>query len=139
MSYDLQLTGGDINFGPDGNPIQVVDNAKLAQDIGKIMLTLKGSDLGSVEYGSKLQGVLGQPYDYNVLQGMVAKSVSEALLFLQSLQLVQGTKQTLTFNEVIGSIDAVSVTQPSFNRVEVQIAVTSVGGLRTIFALNLSQ
>lgn len=139
MSYDLQLLNGDINFGPDGNPITITDREKLAQDIAKILLSRQGSDLGSVQYGSKLQDTLGQPLDFNILQTLIAKSVSEAMNFLQSLQLVQGTKQTMTYNEVIGSVDAVAVTQPSFHRINIQIAVTTVGGLRTIFGINLSQ
>jgi len=139
MSYDLQLLNGDINFGPDGNPILVVDKEKLAQDIAKILITRQGSDLGSVQYGSKLQDALGQPFDFNILQTMIAKNVSEALVFLQSLQLVQGTKQSMSFQEVIGSVDAVAVSQPSFGRINIQLSVTTVGGLRTIFAFNLSR
>jgi len=139
MSYDLQLLNGDINFGVDGNPLTVVNKEKLAQDIAKILLTRKGSDLGSVQYGSALQDALGQPFDFNILQTMIAKNVSEAMGFLQSLQLVQGTKQAMSFEEVIGSIDAVSVTQPSFGRISIQLSVTTVGGLRTIFAFNLSR
>lgn len=139
MSYDIQLLNGDINFGTDGNPIQVIDKEKLAQDVAKILLTKKGSDLGSVKYGSKLQDTLGQPFDFNILQAMIAKSVSESLVFLQSLQLVQGTKQALTYPEVIGSVDAVSVTQPSFGRIDIQIAITTVQGLRTVFSINLSR
>lgn len=137
MSYDLQLLNGDINFGQDGNPITVVNIEKMSQDIAKILLTKKGSDLGSVQYGSSLQETLGQPFDFNILQTSIAKSVSEALTFLQSLQLVQGTKQDMSFSEVIGSVDAVSVTAPSFGKINIQIAVTTVQGLRTIFAINL--
>lgn len=139
MSFDLQLLNGDINFGGDGNPVQVVDKDKLAQDIAKILLTRMGSDLGSTQYGSVLQDTIGQPFDFNILQTMIAKSVSDSLTFLQSLQLVQGMKQTLSYSEVIGSIDAVAVTQPSFGRFDVQIAVTTVQGLRTIFSINLSR
>jgi len=139
MSFDLKLQDGDINFGADGNPIIVEDKEKLAQDIAKILLTRRGSDLGSVQYGTDLQNVLGQTFDFNILQSLIAKSVTEAMNFLQSLQLVQGTKQELTFEEVIGSIDAVSVSQTSFGRISVQLAVTTVGGLRTIFAINLSE
>jgi hypothetical protein len=139
MSYDLALIGGDIHFALDGNPMVVIDKDKLAQDIAKILLTRKGSDLGSVQYGSVLQSNLGQPFDFNILQSLIAKSVSEALTFLQSLELVQGTKQTLSFQEVIGSVDAVSVTQPTFGQIDVQIAITTVQGLRSIFAIRLSQ
>lgn len=139
MSYDLQLLNGDISFGPDGNPVLVTNKDKLAQDIAKILMTRQGADLGSVQYGSKLQDALGQPFDFNILQTMIAKNVSEALTFLQSLQLVQGTKQAMTFEEVIGSVDAVAVSQPSFGRINIQLSVTTVGGLRTIFAFNLSR
>lgn len=138
MSFDLKLQDGDIQFGPDGNPVTVEDKEKLAQEIGKILLTRKGADLGSVQYGSDLQKTLGQTFDFNILQSLVAKSVSEAMGFLQSLQLVQGTKQEMTFEEVIGSVDAISVRQVGFGRIEVQLSVTTVGGLRTIFAINLS-
>lgn len=138
MSYDLKLTNGDISFGPDGNPVQVAGQAKLAQDIGKILLTKAGLDIGSPLYGSTLQQSLGQPFDFSILQTAIAKSVSEALNYLQSLELMQSTKQTLTYDEVIGSIDAVAVSSPSQGRINVQIAVTTVNGLRTVFSLNLT-
>ena len=138
MSYDLQLLNGDINFGVDGNPITVEDDAKLAQDISKIMLTPVGSDPGNTQYGTKLRGVLGRPMDFSTIQGVVAKTVSQALTLLQSLQTVQATIQTLTYPEMIGVVNAIAVVQTADSAIEVQVAVTSVAGLRQVYAMQLS-
>lgn len=137
MAYDLLLTDGDISFGPDGNPVTVTNNDKLKQEISKILLTPIGADPGDLQYGSQLRDVLGRPVDFNVTQTLVAKAVAESLKYLQSLQLVQSTKQTFNFPEVIGSVDAISVSQPSLSQVSVQVAITSVQGLRTIYSVGL--
>lgn len=139
MSYDLKLTSGDISFGVDGNPALVRDTDKLAQDISKILLTPKGLDAGNNLYGTTLRGILGKPMDFSVIQGLAAKTVSQALSFLQSLQTIQSSEQTLTYEEMIGSIDAIAVVQTDDNSVEVQAAVKSVAGLRQVYAMNLSQ
>jgi hypothetical protein len=138
MSYDLQLLGGDIHFGVDGNPILVQDDAKLAQDISKIMITPLGSDPGNPLYGTKFRGILGRPMDFATIQGLAAKTASQALTFLQSLQTVQATVQPLTYPEMIGNVDAIAVIAPTDNAVEVQVAVTSVSGLRQVYAQQLS-
>lgn len=138
MSYDLQLVGGDISFGVDGNPVVVTDTAKLAQDISKLMLTPLGSDPGNAQYGVKLRNLLGRPMDFTTIQGMVAKTVSQGITFLQSLQAIQATIQTVTYLEMIGSVNAISVLQTSDSGIEVQIAVTSVAGLRQVYAMQLS-
>ena len=120
MSYDLQLTGGDITFGSDGNPMIVQNTDKLAQDVSKIVLTPLGSDPGNVQYGTKLRGILGKSMDFSTIQGIIANTVSQALAFLQSLQAAQTTVQAMTYPELIDHVDAIAVIPTSDSGVEVQ-------------------
>ena len=137
MSFDFKLTDGDITFGSDGNPEIVEGIDKLKQDIGKILITRKGKDPGDAQFGSKLPDLLGQKFDPSILQGLVGKSVAEAINFLQSLQFVQSTKQVLTFQEVISTVDALAVSSPTFGRLQVDLAVTTFQGTRELFSIKL--
>jgi len=138
MSYDLQLLNGDISFGADGNPAIVEDTAKLAQDVSKIILTPLGSDPGNVQYGTKLRNVLGKPMDFSTVQGIVANTISQALSFLQSMQAVQATVQTMSYPEMIDHVDAIAVVPVAGGGVEAQVAIVSVAGERLVFAQTLS-
>lgn len=138
MSFDLALVNGDFEFGPDGNPIQVTGKDKLAQDIGKSLLTKIGFDPGDINFGSDLNTYIGQLFDPTLLQGMVAKSVSNSMTYLQSLQLAQSVKQAMTYDEILGIVDAIAVNQPAPGKVQVQMMVRSVNGLRQTLAIDLA-
>jgi hypothetical protein len=137
MSWDIALVGGDFSFGPDGNPVTVKDQAKLAQDISITMLKPQGSDPGNAVIGTKLRGLIGRGFDFGVIQGLAAKTTSQALSFLMQLQSAQATQQVMTYLETLGSVDAIAVVQTSGSGIEVQIAVTSVAGQRMVFAMTL--
>ena len=110
----------------------------MKQDISKVIITPQGSDPGSSQYGSKLFTVLGKPFDFALLQSLVAKSVAESIRYLQNLQYIQSTKQDLSYQETIGSIDSVNVTRGTgLGGLNVRLLVTSVGGLREIYAIQL--
>ena len=138
MSFDLALVGGDISFGVDGNPVTVVDSAKLAQDVSKISMTPIGTDPGNANYGTKFRGILGKAMDFSTVQGLAARTEANALSLLQSIQAQQSAVQTLTYLETIGNVDAIAVVQTAGSGIQVQVAITSVAGLRQVFVADLS-
>ena len=137
MSWDIALVGGDFSFGPDGNPVVVRDQAKLAQDISQFLLKPQGSDPGNAVIGTKLRGLIGRGLDFSVVQGLAAKTTAQSLSFLMQLQSAQATSQVLTYLEMLGSVDAIAVVKTSGTAIEVQVAVTSVAGQRMVFAMTL--
>lgn len=138
MSFDLALVNGDFQFGPDGNPVQITGNDKLAQDIGKALLTKQGADPGDINFGSDLNSYIGRGLDLTLLQGLVGKSVSNAMTYLQSLQVAQSVKQSMTYDEILGIVDAIAVNEPKSGLIQVQMVVRSVNGLRQTLAIDLA-
>ena len=139
MSFDIKLVDGDIEFGPDGDFVRVEGREKLEQDLGKILLTRIGQDPGDSRYGTELQDLLGRRLDQQILEGVVGKSVRLAVNFLQSLQFVQSTEQEVSFDEIIGDIEALEVRQPSFQKIQITLSVLTVSGLRVIFIRNIGR
>jgi len=139
MSFDIKLTSGDIEYGSDGDLLQVAGRDKLEQDLAKIMLTRLGSDPGSSAYGTEIRNVIGRRLTQDTLQGLVGKSVRQAVDLLQSLQFVQSTTQEVTFDEFIGAVEALAVRQASLNRVTVELSIITVAGLRVIFSRDIGR
>ena len=139
MSFDLKLNDGDLEFGPDGDFVLLTGREKLAQDLGKILLTRIGQDPGDSRYGTELRDLLGRRLDQQLLEGIAGKSVRLAVNFLQSLQFVQSTEQEVSFDEIIGDIEALEVKQPSFQKIQITLSVLTVSGLRIIFTRNIGR
>lgn len=139
MSFDIKLTDGDIEYGPDGDFVLVRDREKLQQDLEKVLLTKLGQDPGSSLYGTNLTDLLGRRFDQETLQGLAGKSVREAVNLLQSLQFVQSTEQEVTFEEIIGAIEALEVRRSSLNKLQLTLSVLTVSGLRVIFTRNIGR
>jgi phage baseplate assembly protein W len=134
MSYDLKLVNKDIEYAPGGDFSLVRGKDKLKQDIEKILMTRIGTDPGSSQYGSELVSMLGNRFEQDILQGLAGKTVRIAVNYLQSLQFVQSASQEVTYDEVVGDIEALAVTQPSFNSIKIELSIITVSGLRIRFS-----
>lgn len=110
MSFDLKIEGGDLAITQDGLVDAVVDNAKLRQDIIKILLTKLGENKFHPSYGSEI-GILNIGYlaDQELIEIDLQSSVRDAILKLIALQKSQSRKQFLTPGERIISLLGSSV------------------------------
>ena len=109
MSFDLKIEGGDISISRDGNLTTVFDNAKLRQDIIKILLTKLGENKFHPSYGSEIGALnIGHVPDQELLELDLQASVRDAVNKLIALQRSQSRKQFLTPGERIISLLGVS-------------------------------
>ncbi|MAG24565.1 hypothetical protein CMI47_03200 [Candidatus Pacearchaeota archaeon] len=110
MSFDLALERGDIKISADGSMKTVSGNAKLRQDIIKILLTELGSNKFHPKYGSYIGALqMGHYADAKLISLDLESSARKAIKNLMSLQRSQAGKQSLTPGELIVDILKVSV------------------------------
>ena len=114
MSFDLSIKNGDIQIARDGSIETVSDNAKLKQDIVKILLTDLGDNKFHSKYGSKIGALQIGHYADNTLMSLdIESSARNALQNLMALQRAQSRRQALTPGEIIVDILGVNVTRDS--------------------------
>ena len=112
MSFDIQLSDGDIIFDTAGNLTCVTDTNKLAQDIMKILYTTVGADPFNSFYGSWLTDEsIGSTILPGTLTMQAETSISDSLLMLQQNQAEQKLYQVVTTAEILASIADLSVIQ----------------------------
>lgn len=110
MSFDLKIVGGDIAISSTGDAEIVFDNAKLKQDIVKILLTRLGDNKYHPNYGSEVGALqIGHVADIELLELDLQSSAEEAIRKIISLQRKQAKRQNLSPAEVIVDIVDVSV------------------------------
>lgn len=109
MSFDLKIENNGLVLNPDGTLQTVRDNAKLAQDIVKGVLTPLGSNKFFRWYGSTVSvRTIGQALDATVTQTEIERSIQDFLSNLISLQKAQARVQYVSAGEQIASIRSVS-------------------------------
>lgn len=112
MSFDLRLEKGDIKISADGSVESVTGNAKLRQDILKILLTEIGDNKFHPNYGSYIGSLqIGQAADERLVSLDMESSARNAIRNLMSLQRAQSKRQGLTPGEMIVDILDVSITR----------------------------
>lgn len=109
MSFDLKIENNDLITNPDGTLQTVRDNAKLAQDIVKGVLTPLGSNKFFRWYGSTVSiRTIGQVLDATITQTEIERSIQDFLSNLISLQKAQARVQYVSAGEQIASIQGVA-------------------------------
>jgi hypothetical protein len=109
MSFDLKIENNDLALNPDGTLQTVRDNAKLAQDIVKGILTPLGSNKFFRWYGSTVSiRTIGQTLDATVTQTEIERSIQDFLSNLISLQRAQARVQYVSAGEQIAAIRSIS-------------------------------
>jgi phage baseplate assembly protein W len=112
MSFDLSLEKGDIKISSDGSVKTVSNNAKLKQDIVKILLTELGDNRFHPKYGSHIGALqIGHYADAKLISLDLESSARKAVGNLIALQSGQSRRQKLSPGEVIVDILKVSVTR----------------------------
>lgn len=112
MSFDLTLDRGDIKIGPGGALDVVVGNAKLRQDIVKILLTELGDNKFHPGYGSYIGSLrIGHQADARLIALDLESSAKTAIRNLMSLQRHQSRRQNVSSGELIIEIVDISVSR----------------------------
>jgi hypothetical protein len=125
MSFDLKIENNDLAINPDGTLQTVRDNAKLAQDIIKGILTPLGSNKFFRWYGSTLSiRTIGQVLDPTIMQTEIERSIQDTLSNLVSLQRAQARTQYVSAGEQIASIQNVSALRDPSDPRQWQILVS---------------
>ena len=110
MSFDLTLERGDIKIVSGGALGLVSGNAKLRQDIIKILLTELGDNKFHPKYGSYIGSLqIGHQAENKLISLDLESSARTAIKNLMSLQRSQARRQSLTPGELIIKIIDVSV------------------------------
>ena len=108
MSFDLSIEKGNIKIERDGSIKTVSGNAKLRQDIVKILLTDLGDNKFHPKYGSSVGALQIGHYADNTLMSLdIESSARNAVETLIALQRSQAKRQALTPGEII--IDILNV------------------------------
>lgn len=125
MSFDLKIVNNSLALNPDGSLQTVYDNAKLAQDILKIVLTTSGSNKIFTWYGSLLKARLnGNVLDATQLEIETRSSIESSLQNLISLQKAQGKVQYVSAGETIATIRSISVLRGSADPREYEVGIS---------------
>jgi hypothetical protein len=116
MSFDLKLERGDIVLGQSGDVQVVTGNAKLKQDIIKILLTQIGDNKFHQGYGSYIGSIqIGSYADEKLVTLDLESSARTALRNIMSLQRAQSRRQVLSPGEIIVDILNVSITRDNLD------------------------
>jgi len=125
MSFDLKIENNDLILNPDGTLQTVRDNAKLAQDIVKGVLTPLGSNKFFRWYGSTISiRTIGQVMDATITRTEIERSIQDMLSNLISLQRAQARVQYVSAGEQIASIQSVSALRDQNDPRQWQILVS---------------
>ena len=126
MSFDFKLDGGDIKIGPSGTIVQVVDDAKLRQDLLKIILTPLGTNQLYPWYGSPINArTVGKLLDPKILKLEATNAIIYAINNLMKLQKDQERSgQFLTPSEAISQMLEVLVEQSRFDGRQFNVSVS---------------
>jgi hypothetical protein len=102
MSFDLKIVNGDISINSNGDISFVSGNAKLRQDIIKIILTDLGDNKFHSKYGSRFGSLgIGEITDQGLIEGDLKSSIIESLNYLIALQKNQSQRQILSPSEIL--------------------------------------
>lgn len=121
-------------LGPSLNP--VYGPAKLIQQIVKLLLTTKGSDVFHKDEGAGVHKLLGSNVNPNNTQGFMATLVTNVAMVGVKMQAAQ-LFSDLPADEKLGLLSVVNVgfdpTDPT--AVDLQLSVTTVAGRQSMFSL----
>ena len=111
MSFDLKLSGGDLEITSTGGLKRIFNEDKLLQDIIKIVLTPQGSSQLYPWYGSPLSDrVIGKVLDPKLLDFEMTNALLFSLNTLKDLQRAQEIDgQYLSPTEVLSQIRNIQV------------------------------
>jgi hypothetical protein len=137
MSYDLQLTDGDVVVDTQGD-ITVVENySKLNQDLYRLALTSRGDNKFDTDEGCGVYDLLGQTVPRELAESVLGKDIYFGIQHMVDQQNSQLLVQTLSPYEQIFSLDGIVIDKLSIKSLSFNLMITTVQGARVAFAFNV--
>tara|TARA_B100000700_G_C14840013_1_gene758766 strand:- start:490 stop:921 length:432 start_codon:yes stop_codon:yes gene_type:complete len=142
MSFDLSIKKGDIEISSSGYVETVSGNAKLKQDIVKILLTNFGDNKFHPKYGSHIGALkVGHYADERLVSIDIESSAKNALKNLMKLQRSQSKRQALTPGEIIVDVMNVAVKRdeadPRVYNILVSVLTQELTEVNTLVAVRI--
>jgi len=103
----------DFEYDETGNLIIVENEEKLAQDLRKIVITIKGSNTEHLWYGTNLDSLIGNAYLPDFIEMQLSAEIQNAVRDLKSLQVQQENYQEVTDREFVNYIDNLEIERSS--------------------------
>lgn len=132
LPYIVAEGENDLQIGPT-NDLAILDGTdRLSQDIVKILITTRGTNLLFPLYGANLQTLIGQKMDVQFLQGQILTEVKDALIILQAIN-----QNNPDLDQQIQTLQSIQVDLSSSTQITIQLVVVtksgkSVGSIVTI-------
>jgi phage baseplate assembly protein W len=111
----------DLQLSPT-NDLAVLDGtSRLAQDIQKILITARGTNILLPIYGTNLQSLIGSKLEFAFLQGQIVSEITDAMIILQALN-----QNNPDLDQQIATLQSVSVDLSSSTQIGIQLTVITV-------------
>lgn len=137
MSYDLQLSNGDIVVDHQGDVIILEGYDKLNQDLQRLINTSRGDNKFDVYEGCGVVDLLGKALPRDLAEMILNKDVYFGIQHMIDQQNTQRLIQTLSVYEQIATLDALVIKQIELKAIEFEIVLTTVRGLQIAFAASV--
>lgn len=132
MSFDLELSKGDLKIGADKDLGKVRNGSKLGQDILKVLFTPLGSDPFFPTKGNLLtQDNVGEVVNKTFMETRAEANITATLQSIQALQANQAKIQEVTLEETLSRIEQVSVERDPIEPRQYNISLTVITGAYT--------
>lgn len=129
MSFDVQLSNGDVQLTSGGELVKVEGTNKLVQDILKVLYTTLGDDPFNPSYGSVLtDDTIGSSIMPNILNVQAQDAIVNSLEILQESQAEQKLYQKVTATETLASIGEISINQDTTEPRQYNVSLTVLSG-----------
>jgi len=119
----------DYTIDPMGNYQYIENEAKLEQDLKKIIVTVIGSDKVATWFGTDFTKIIGKKQILSIQKTKIAGEITTALSKLKSAQVQQQNYQVVTDAEFLNSISSMSIQQsasdPTLYTVDVGVVTQS--------------
>jgi hypothetical protein len=141
--FTLQIQNGDLQIGANGFAA-VNGPSKVYQDLSLATLEPYGCDRFHPRWGSLLGNYIGDAItlvDENLVMAEVARLVNNYMMVQQdniSTEVSNGLQSQYASNEVVGSIEAIDVTQQA-DRLMVSVMILTVSGQQVTLQNEVSQ
>lgn len=126
QSNDLQL-----NTVNDFETVSGIE--KLKQDILKILLTERGTQVNFPLYGTTIQSLVGAKVNFTTVQARIKDEVIGALQVLQFVN-----KANPNLDERPETLEFLSVEQPAIDQIEIQLNVITESGKKIVQGFTLT-
>ena len=125
---------GDLQFDDLGQLRTVIDNDKLTQNIGKILLTNQGTNIFEQRYGTILNSFTGVSLLDEATYAAIKQTILDALGVLVEIQ-----QDIINSNEKLGVIESLTVSFDENNNkaIKVQLDVINETGQTLIPVVSL--